>query len=112
MYQGVPAIVVTELPTPEWEAESANSFVSVSEIAVCVYEQDVDRARLGRKLLRQCRALTEVIWDDPPKSSLDGSAFHIRPTRTVPGPVFNAENDDSVWRAYRMVIFRARQFEG
>jgi hypothetical protein len=24
MYQGVPAIVVTELPTPDWEAESAN----------------------------------------------------------------------------------------
>lgn len=112
-YVGFPAILVTEMPAAdEYEAQSASAFVWVGSIAVFVYEEDVDRDRLGRKLLRQCRAVTEVLWDDPPRMSLDGSAFLIRPNGHRPGPVFEAEDESSMYRAWRAQIFRARQNEG
>lgn len=108
-----PAIIVTELPSQDYEQEGPHSFTLAAEIAVVIVEEDGDRERLARKMLRQARAVTEVVWDDDPKQALDGSAFSVFPVRTIPGPIFDPEvYEVSAWRGLYTVVFRARQFEG
>lgn len=108
-----PAIVVTPRPTDdEAEAEGPHSFIYVMELRVVIYDQDTDRGKLGRKLLRLARAVTETLWDDDPKERLTGSAFHLKFIRTVPGPSFEPEDENSFWRSTYGVDFRAWQSEG
>lgn len=107
-----PAIVVTPRPTEgEAEAEGPHSFIYVCEFRVVIFDQDTDRQRLGRKLLRLGRAATACLWDDDPKEALDG-VFHIKFIRTDPGPVFEPDDDSSFWRSMYGVDFRAWQLEG
>ena len=108
-----PAIVVTPRPTEgEAEAEGPHSFIYVCEFRVVIYDQDTDRQRLGRKLLRLSRAAVAVLWDDDPKEALPGSAHHIKFIRTDPGPVFEPDDDNSFWRSMFAAEFRAWQLEG
>lgn len=114
-----PTIVITELPSDEFGetgAEGPHSFVYTPQIGVFVYELDTDRQNLTRKLWRQSRAVRETIWDDDPPQALDlagGSrVYDIRPIRVIPGPVFDVNNDQTLWTALYGVIFRARLLEG
>lgn len=108
-----PAVIVFQLPTDgEHEAEGPHSFVWVAEIGVALVEQDHDRQRLARKLLRLNRAAVETLWDDEPRERLAGSAFQIKFVRDDPGPVQEPAADTSVWRAMHLAIFRVWQSEG
>lgn len=108
-----PCIVVFQMPTDgEHEAEGSHSFVWVADIGVAVVDEDVDRGNLARKLLRQVRAVTEVLWDDDPMERLTGSAHHLKFIRDDPGPVQDPASEDAAWRAMHLVIFRAWQLEG
>jgi hypothetical protein len=108
----LPAVIVTETASPEYEAESGASFVYVTEIMVVAVEQDTDRGALFTRHLRWRRAITEVLHMDPPVMSLTGSAFSIRPVRHIPGPVAEPDMETALYRSPTAVIFRCRQFEG
>jgi len=108
-----PAFIVFQLPTDgEHEGEGSHSFIWLADIGVAVVEEDFDRQRLARKLLRQVRAVAEVIWDDAPKERLQDGAFHIQFVRDDPGPVQEPAAEESFWRAMHIAIFRVRSYEG
>lgn len=104
-------VVVTELGA-DYEAEGQHSFVMVAEILVWIQDVDSDRSVLSRKLLRLARAVTETLWDDEPREQLSDGAFHIRPVRRVPGPVFSPEDGRSMWTGHLGIVFRCRAFAG
>lgn len=106
-----PAVIVTELPSQDYSEEGQHSFIFTTDLFVAVYDMDTDRQVLARKLLRQARAVVEVLWDDDPKEALTGSAMHLRPVRHAPGPVFEPTDDRTLWSALYGVVFRAVQLE-
>jgi hypothetical protein len=111
--QKAPAYVVTTFgESPVYQAEGPHGFVYGEQLAVMILEEDPDRQRVGRKLLRQQRAVVETLWDDPPREALDGSAYTLQPVRHVPGPTFEPTSDTSAWRSYLIQIFVAQQMEG
>jgi len=108
-----PAAIVFQLPSDgEHEAEGPHSFVWLAEFGVAVVEEDYDRQRLARKLMRQIKAVVEVLWDDEPKESLADGAFHLQFIRDDPGPVQEPAQEGSFWRAMHVAIFRVRSHEG
>lgn len=108
-----PGLIVFQLPTDgEHEAEGPHSFVWLADIGVAVVEEDFDRQRLARKLMRQTKAVVEVLWDDEPKESLADGLFHVKFVRDDPGPVQEPASEDSFWRAMHVAIFRVRSHEG
>lgn len=108
-----PALIVFQRPTDgEHEAEGPHSFVWLAEIGVAVVEEDFDRERLARKLMRQIKAVVEVLWDDEPKESLGDGLFHVEFIRDDPGPAQMPSQEGSFWRAMHLAIFRVRSHEG
>jgi hypothetical protein len=110
----VPLIVVTDGGTGEstFQEEGPHGLTANYALVVMVCDQDANREWLGRKLLRLERACLEVLYDDPPAEQLvierpDGTITYpyIKPVRTVPGPVFNPENDETMFRQWRIVLF-------
>ncbi len=106
-----PAIIVTE-GEGEYGEEGPHSFILTDEIPVYILDEDTDRNRLGAKLIRLQRAVIETIWDDQPREALTNAAFRIFPSRHIPGRVFEPDEDHSMWRAYRIVVFTAQRAEG
>jgi hypothetical protein len=104
-----PAIFVMEGPS-RFREEGPHGLMTETEILVHVIESDQTGPRLARRLQRHVRAVVECLWDDEPLERLTNSAFHFRPLRTVPGPVFEPEHDDR-WRAAYVVVFRAQTIE-
>lgn len=95
----------------------AHSLVSTYEIHVHVIDQAQTGPELARRLMRQSRAVIEVLWDDAPQEALYvagstevRSAYRIFPIRTVPGAVFNPSGPEG-WRGSYVVIFKAEQEE-
>lgn len=108
-----PAAIIFQLPTDgEHEAEGPHSFVWIADIGVAIVEEDYDRQRLARKLLRQVKAVAEVLWDDEPREQLQDGAFHLKFVRDDPGPVQEPTAEGSFWRAMHIAIFRVRSYEG
>ena len=105
-----PALIVAEGPA-RFTDEGPHSFITQTNIMVWILEADPDRQKLGKRLQRQARAVIESVWDDSPQETLLGSAFRIFPLRTVPGRVFEPEQDDT-WRGFYAVEFIAQQTEG
>jgi hypothetical protein len=114
-----PAIFVIEgesLIDPETEAQ--HSLGVDVRFAVYIADQDADRQTLGKKLQRHARAVTEVIWDDPPMEKLNGvspfadrvAAWRVIPIGTTPGAAFQPDQPDA-FGAYYIVIFNARTLE-
>lgn len=111
--QKAPCYVVTTFgESPLYAGDGPHGFEYVENLAVMIVEEDPDRQRVGRKLLRQQRAVIETLWDDPPREALDGSAYTLQPARHIPGPTFEPTADTSAWRSYLIQIFVARQQEG
>lgn len=113
-----PAVVITEMGTgaeQKFGEEGQHGFIYKTEIMVGVFELDTDQERLARKLWRQARAVTECLWDDSPAEMLGTAApfaaFKIHPVRTVPGPVFNP-NEESQWSGVYGVVFQCDQHNG
>lgn len=109
-----PAIIVAQAPTDgEHEAEGPHSFVWVADFLVAVIDEDYDRQKLARRLWRQARAVTEVLWDDDPKEALaNGVAHHVKFVRDDPGPVMDPADSESAWRQMWIVQFRVERQEG
>jgi len=108
-----PCYVVTPFgESPSYEKEGSHGFIYAETLAVMVVEEDMDRERVGRKLLRHRRAVIETLWDDAPREALTNSAFTIEPVRHVVGPTFDPNQDTSMWRSFFLQIFIARQQEG
>jgi hypothetical protein len=116
----IPLVVVTDGGTGDqgrFAEEGPHSLAIQLQLVVLVCDQDADRQRLARKLLRLERAVTEVLYDDEPKEQLvvtvDGVTNYpyIRPARLVPGPVFNPEDDSSMFRQWRIVVFDVLKYE-
>jgi hypothetical protein len=108
-----PCAIVFQLPTEgEHEGEGPHSFVWVADVGVALVEQDYDRQRLARKLLRQVKASAEVLWDDPPPEQLQNGPFHVRFVRDDPGPVQEPQAEGAFWRAMHVAVFRVRSYEG
>lgn len=113
-----PSIIVWAGPA-QWTGEGSHSFIDVAyDLCVYVLEEDIDRQNLGRRLQRQARAITEVLWDDAPREQAGAigpngqpSVWRLRPRTTTPSPLFSGEEPDS-WRGYYLVIFQASMFEG
>lgn len=111
--QKAPCYVVTTFgESPVYQSEGPHGFFYGEQVAVMILEEDPDRQRVGRKLLRQQRAVIETLWDDPPREALEGSAFMLKPFRHLPGPTFEPTNDVSAYRSYLIQIFLATQLEG
>ncbi len=109
-----PAVIVTELPAAgDWEWEGPDQLTVELLILVAVFDLDSDRERLARKLMRQARCAAEAVWDDSPRGALTGGvAFHIRPVRVSPGPVFDPQEQRSMFTQLYGVVFEARRIEG
>jgi hypothetical protein len=110
-----PCYVVTEFgESPVYQEDGPHSFAFQDLVAVMIVEEDPDRERVGRKLLRQARAVIECLWDDEPREALAGSAYTLRPFRHIPGPTFepNPAESISAWRSHYIVVFQAVQQEG
>lgn len=108
-----PGLIVFQLPTDgEHEAEGPHSFVWLADFGVAVIEEDYDRQRLARKLMRQVKAVVEVLWDDEPREALADGLFHLKFVRDDPGPVQEPAQEGSFWRAMHVAIFRVRSHEG
>lgn len=113
---GTPAVFV--LPGKgQFKETGAHSMQSVYPIYVHLVDQDETGPRLARRLMRQERAVIEVIYDDDPKEALYvagqsvvKSAFRIFPQETIPGPVFQPSGNAG-WRGTYVVVFRAEQEE-
>lgn len=105
-----PAIIVAAGPSEfgEW---AAHGYAHEPSIGVFILEADADRQALGRRLMRQARAVLETLWDDDPREALSGVAVRIAPTGTRPGRVFEPETDDA-WRGFYTVQFNALAYEG
>jgi len=110
-----PCYVVTEFgESPVYQEDGPHAFAFADHLAVMIVEEDPDRERVGRKLLRQARAVIECLWDDAPREALTGSAYTLRPFRHIPGPTFepNPAESISAWRSHYIVVFQAVQQEG
>lgn len=108
-----PAIIVAQAPTDgEHEAEGAHSFVWVADFLVAVIDEDYDRQKLARRLMRHARAVAEVLWDDAPREALTNAAHHLQFVRDDPGPVQDPADSDSKWRQMHLLMFRASRTEG
>lgn len=108
-----PAYVVTPFgESPQYTGDGPHGFEYSDQLAVMILEEDPDRERVGRKLLRQQRAVIECLWDDQPREALTGSAYTIQPVRHILGPTFEPTDDVSSWRAYLIQIFLVQQQEG
>lgn len=107
-----PAIVVTELPGDQDWPESSHSFVYTTHFLVYVFELDHDRQVLGRRLWRQARAFTEVLWDDDPRQRLADIDAYVMPKRVRPGPVFDPTEDKSMWSGLYGVVFKVQATNG
>lgn len=105
-----PSIFLLELPGADYTEEGPHGFQFTTDIAVVVYDLESDRQRLGRKLLRQARAATEVLWDDSPAEKLDATAFHLKVIRHDPGQIF-PQQFQSHWTGVYGVVFRVWQIE-
>ena len=110
-----PAVIVTE-GEATIEYEGTHSFMYSLSLVLFVVEQDSDRQRLARKLLRQQRAVIETLWDDPPQEALEHPltnrrVLNLRPDRILPGRVFEPEDEGAFWRASSVVVFTATQAE-
>lgn len=97
--------------------QGAHSMTTAYEIHVHVIESAMTGIELARRLMRQTRAVIEVIYDDDPQealyvsgSSSVKSAYRIFPLRTVPGAVFDPSQGDG-WRGSYLTVFRAEQEE-
>lgn len=111
--QKAPAYIITPFgESPGYQGDGPHGFIYGDMLAIMILEEDPDRERVGRKLLRQQRAVIETIWDDPPREQLEGSAYTIQPARHILGPTFEATDDISSWRAYLIQIFSVQQQEG
>lgn len=104
-------IAVTETGSPEYGGEGAHSFIFQTDLGVFILDVDTNRTALARKLWRQARAVTEVLWDDAPQEALANSAFHLHPARHLPGPVYDVNNDQTLWSGWYGVVFRCKQLE-
>ena len=104
-----PAIFVLE-GTTTFEEEGSHGLMTTTDVLVHIIESDQTGPLLSTRLRRQVRAVIETLWDDPPQEKLVGSAFHLIPRRTIPGPVFEPDSDHH-WRSSYVIVFRARTFE-
>lgn len=108
-----PVYVVTPFgESPAYEKEGSHGFIYAETLGVMIVEEDADREKVGRKLLRHRRAIVETLWDDAPREALTGSAFTLEPTRHVTGPTFDPNEDTANWRSFFIQLFVARQQEG
>lgn len=105
-----PALVVTTGAT-DYAGEGPRSWILQCELIVFIVEEDTDRERLGRKLLRQQAAVMECLLLDDPGEQLTGSAYSLQPRSAIPGRVFEPQDDQVNWRQSRIVTFTATQAE-
>jgi hypothetical protein len=112
--QKAPCYVITAPfgTSPVYRGDGPHAFDYIEQVAVMILEEDPDRQRVGRKLLRQQRAIIETLWDDPPREALAGSAYTLQPVRHIAGPTFEPTSDVSMWRSYMIQVFTAQQQEG
>lgn len=113
---GAPAVFVLS-GAGSFVEQGAHSMTSRYEVHVHVVDQAQTGPELARRLMRQARAVLEVLYDDPPQEKLwvAGttdvlSAFRIFPIRTVPGSVFSPTGNEG-WRGTYVIVFRAEQEE-
>jgi hypothetical protein len=113
---GAPAVFILA-GTGTFREEGAHSMKSTYEIHVHIVEQGQTGPELARRLMRQARAVIEVLYDEQPQESLYvagsdtvKSAFRIFPLRTIPGSVFQPSGPDG-WRGTYVIVFRAEQEE-
>lgn len=111
-----PAVFVMAGPTT-FREQGAHSMLTNIEIHVWVCERDQTGPKIAARLMRQARAIIEVIYDDAPqeKTYVAGSnsveaAYRIFPTRSVPGAVFQPSGEDA-WVGSYMIVFKAEQEE-
>jgi hypothetical protein len=112
-----PAIIVTDGGGNEgatFEEEGPHHLNLMLEVVVFILDEDSDRQRLARKLLRLEKAVVEVLWDDEPKERIiitNDDQPYLRPARIQPGPVFNPEQDGEPYRQWRAVVFAVHKYE-
>lgn len=105
------------LPGPAvFHEEGAHSMLTTFPIYVWVCDRDINGQQLAIRLMRQTRAIIEVLYDDPPQEAayMPGTSifgpYHIFPQKTTPGAVFQPSGQDS-WVGSYMTTFTAEQEE-
>lgn len=105
-----PAVIIAEGPT-DFVSEGSVSLMTDTLVGVYVYERDSDRQILAKRLQRLARAIVETVSLDAPGYGLDSQAFRIFPRRTIPGRVFEPDQQDS-FASFYIVEFAATALEG
>jgi hypothetical protein len=112
-----PACFVMPGPTV-FREEGAHSMTTKQQINVWVCESDATGPLLARRLLRQVRAVIEVLYDDAPMESayVAGSdtrvgPYRIFPKETRPGVIFQQPQGEQSWLAATLIVFTAEQDE-
>jgi hypothetical protein len=112
-----PAFIITDGGSAEsggFTEEGPHSLVLTLSVIVFMLDEDSDRQRLARRLLRLERAVIETLWDDPPLERViinDSDQPYISPVRVQPGPVFNPEVEGEPYRQWRAVVFTVLKHE-
>lgn len=112
-----PAIIVTDGGTGDgggFTQEGPHGLIYTLEVIVFFLDEDSDRQRLARKLLRLERAIIETMWDDEPKEyvvAADGHHVKLAPLSIQPGPVFDPREEGQPYRQWRSITFDAEKFE-
>lgn len=112
-----PAFIITDGGAAEsgsFSQEGPHSLVYTLSVIVFMLDEDSERQRLARKLLRLERAVIEALWDDPPSERVvisETDQPYITPVRVQPGPVFNPETEGEPYRQWRAVVFEVLKHE-
>jgi hypothetical protein len=111
-----PAYIITDGGTGEsggFSEEGAHELRYNFQLVVFMLDEDLDRQRLARRLLRLERAVIETLWDDVPEEQLvcaNGTHPHLWPARLQPGPVFNPETNGEPFRQWRACVFEVQTY--
>lgn len=99
-----------------YREQGNHSLLTSYDIYVHIVDSDVNGPRLARRLMRQARAVLEVLYDDTPmeQTYVQGAvgsvaAYRIFPKSSIPGAVFEPSGEG--WRGTYVFVFRAEQEE-
>lgn len=100
-----------------YREEGNHSMLTAMQVRLWIFEREMTGPRISRKLMRQARAVVEVMYDDAPQEMayVKGSTsvpgpYHIFPLRSQPGPTFQPQGQEE-WLGSYLIVFNAEQVE-
>jgi len=111
-----PACFVLPGPTA-FREQGAHSMTTRQQVNIWVCERGESGPVLAKRLLRQVRAVIEVLYDDAPQeaayvaNTTTVGPYRLFPKETRPGAVFQQPEGEQPWKGATMIVFTAEQEE-